>query len=395
MKRALSACAVVLAVASAHAAPALRTYPAGNLIRWIWISEANVCSGQPTFVFVGTQHPTQPGSPVDVAVDGWPGTPQVVQHYGAGLRNVSVSAVGRRDQLTDARQVPLQVLDCPGTGSLDLLIHRNPFNRYRVDFRVEPKDLRATRLFRWYFGDGQTAVTREPFVSHDYAPGVRHRDPYSYFPALVQETASGVWSGKQIALASSYDLSRKLGFVQVDVDHALTKGGTGYVLGLKVQNRHDRPVVLDHYTKHYLPCDPAEPPRSEDVAAESVFGSGVAIAHPGRARTPGRVSLGKGGSAAGRTSLPFANLPPETCAIGFTLAGQSADRLPAYGSVYFTVRRNPGFTRPVRDRETRAALLSLTEDDSVASDQVVTGEDLYLLEQRGVVERTQEGWRRP
>ena len=65
-----------------------------------------------------------------------------------------------------------------------------------------------------------------------------------------------------------------------------------------------------------------------------------------------------------------------------------------YGSFYLPVRRNPAFTKAVTDAKTLTMLKELVVAQLLPSTGEVTGEDLYLLEQRGLIERTAQGWRR-
>ena len=87
-------------------------------------------------------------------------------------------------------------------------------------------------------------------------------------------------------------------------------------------------------------------------------------------------------------------IPPETCALGFTLIGESEDRKPAYGNFYVKVRQNPRFTTPVTNARTLTALEYLDKNNLVPNADEITAEQLYLLEQRGFIERTRNGWRK-
>ena len=117
-------------------------------------------------------------------------------------------------------------------------------------------------------------------------------------------------------------------------------------------NHHDTPITFTQYLKQYLPCDYEQPTTIQSVAAETVLGSNPGISHPAGAPTPGNLTVRGGAGATGRLVLRDDQIPPETCALGFTLIGQSEDRQPAYGSFYVKVRQNPRFTRPVTDVRT-------------------------------------------
>jgi hypothetical protein len=388
------AAALVWMAVPADAAPALYTFPQGPIIKWVAVSNGTPCSGRPVIVAVGAQHPTIPGAPVELHVDGSPGAPQFVQLYGPGQRTVRVFAI-TRERVEDAHDIPLDVQDCPlQTTTLQLLHGRNPFHRYRVDFRAKLDGRPRGRAYLWYFGDGETATTTEPFVSHDYSKSMKHAERYTQFTAIVLETGSNLASARNIAVASSFALSREMGFVQADVESTVTKTGQGFVVGLDVRNHHKAPLVLNRYIKQYLPCDTRVAPRYQEVAAESVFGTGATITRPPGALTPGTVTLPVGGQVRSRLVLPLERVPEDTCVIGFNLIGQTAERRPVYGNFYLPVRRNPQRTTPLTDPKTLDALAGLVQDQLLPSADRVTGEDLYLLWQRGKVARTGSGWRR-
>jgi hypothetical protein len=186
-----------------------------------------------------------------------------------------------------------------------------------------------------------------------------------------------------------------MGFVQADVASTVTETGQGFVVGLDVRNSHKTAFTLSRYFKQYLPCDVVrEDARFEDVPAELVFGTGMTVVRPPGVLAPGDVTIGAGRTARSRLVLPLERIPPETCAIGFNIMGRATDGQKVYGSFYVPVRRNPHFTRAVLDPKTLTMLEELVDAQLLPAGGRVTGEDLYLLEQRGLIERTADGWRR-
>jgi hypothetical protein len=399
LPRAYGALALLAAAAllptSASAAPGFFTFPPGGVLKWAAVSNTTPCAGALVLVYVGASHPNTPGAPVEVHVDGFPGSPQIVQYMAPEVdQKVRLFAISRG--LEDQREVEIDVVDCPAqTATLRMLYNQNPFHKNRVDFHAELGGRPRGRAYLWVFGDGQTATTTVPFVSHDYSPSVNPADKYTYFPAFVLETSTSLVSGKNLALGSSFHRSRMMGFVQADVTPTVTKTGQGFVVGLDIRNSHKTAIRLNRYFKQYLPCDVArEQARFEDVPAELVFGTGVAISRPPGVLAPGTVTIAAGQTERSRLVLPLERIPPETCAIGFNLMGVSTDRQKVYGSFYLPVRRNPNFTKPVTDAKTLTMLKELVEAQLLPATGQVSGEDLYLLEQRGLVERTAGGWRR-
>jgi hypothetical protein len=387
--------AAVLMPSTTEAAPGFFTFPPGGVLKWAAVSDTTPCVGAPVLVYVGASHPSTPGAPVEIQVDGFPGMPQIVQYMAPEVdQKVRLFAISRG--LEDLRDVEIDVVDCPGPDTtLRMLYNQNPFHANRVDFHAELEGRPRGRAYLWVFGDGQTATTTVPFVSHDYSPSVQPANKYSYYPAFVMETSTNLISGKNIALGSSFHRSRMMGFVQADVASTVTETGQGFVVGLSIRNSYKTPIRLDRYFKQYLPCDVArDQARFEDVPAELVFGTGIPVSRPPGVLTPGTVTIGVGRTARSRLVLPLERIPAETCAIGFNLMGTTTDGQKAYGSFYLPVRRNPNFTRAVTDTDTLTLLKELVAANLLPATGKVTGEDLYLLEQRGLIERTASGWRR-
>jgi hypothetical protein len=387
--------AIVAMPAVGEAAPQVFTFPAGGLLKWAVVSDQAPCAGRPVVVAVFAQDPAAPLAPVEVYVDGDPGTPQILQLFAPVSRKVPLFARARSGS-TDRQEITLDVTACPAqTTTLRMLHHKNPFHSNRVDFRAVTQGRGRARSYRWFFGDGQQKVTTEPFVSHDYSASVDPRDKFNYYTVTVLASPSGLVSGKRIALGSSFDLSRKMGFVQADVRTGVIKTGQGFVVDLEVKNHHPVPFSFNRYLKQYLPCDTRQKPRVEDVNAEAVLGTGVTVVRPPGTLAPGVVTVPSGGAETSRLVLSLEKIPAETCAVGFNLIGTSRDRKPVYGSFYLPVRRNPRATTPVVDEDTLLAIKTLKLQGQLPPGTVeVTGEDLYMLEQRGLLERTKTGWRR-
>src|SRR5687767_6950745 len=254
-----------------EAAPAVFTFPPGGILKWAVVSDTTPCAGRPVLVAVFAQDPQNASLPVEIRVDGDPGTPQMLQYFAPVEKQVPLVAL-TRSGATDRREIPVSVQDCPTqTATLKMLYQKNPFHPNRVDFRAVLNGRERARSYRWLFGDGQQKVTTEPFVSHDFSATVDPRDKFNYYNVTVTSSPSGLVSGKRIALGSSFDLSRRMGFVQAEIRSAVTKTGQGFVVGLEIENHHNRLIEFNRYLKQYLPCDTRQKPRVEDVTAESVF----------------------------------------------------------------------------------------------------------------------------
>ena len=80
------------------------------------------------------------------------------------------------------------------------------------------------------------------------------------------------------------------------------------------------------------------------------------------------------------------------CGVGYHLTGVTAAGQPAYVSLYFDVRDNPALKRQVTDAAMKAFVIEILNRGLVPSRSKVTQEDLYRLEQQGLIRRTQLGW---
>ena len=209
---------------------------------------------------------------------GWcAGTPQAVQYFAVNpARKISIFAI-TPSRLQDRKEITIAVQACPEvTTTLELLHNRNPYRRDHVDFHAVLRGPAQARAYLWQFGDGTTATTREPFVSHDYSAAMTQQDKFSYFNATVTVSGPGLVSARRIALGSSFAMSRSMGFVQADVRHTVTKSAQGLVVGYQIRNHHGTPITFTQYLKQYLPCDYQQPTAIQSVAAETCS-----------ARTPG------------------------------------------------------------------------------------------------------------
>jgi hypothetical protein len=380
--------------ASVQGAPAIVTFPPGGIIQSALISNSTPCAGRPFLVHVVAQHPVNSAVPVEVYIDGAPGRPQMLQFFAAApQRKISIFAI-TPERIEDRQEITVAVQNCPlVTTTLELLHSRNPYHRDRVDFHAVLRSGRA-RAYQWSFGDGTTAVTQTPFVSHDYAPELTPSAKFSYFNVTVTETASNLSSARRIAVGSSFALSRSMGFVQAEVKTGVMKLPQGFVVSVDIANHHKSSITLNRYIKQYLPCDNREATRTQIVAAESALGSSNAIVHPPGVKSPGRVTVAKNTSVRTRLVLPLEDIPPETCGLGFNLIGTSSDRKPVYGSFYVKVRQNPLFTVKVSDPTTLLALEHLGDNQLVDDLDMIPADELHELTQRGFIERTRDGWRR-
>ncbi len=305
------AAVVCLASAEAAAAPATITFPPGGVLKSVLITNTTPCAGRQVLVAVNAQDPENPTGPVEIYVDGAPGTPQAVQYFAVNpVQKISIFAI-TPSRLQDRKEITIAVQSCPEiTTTLELLHNRNPYRRDHVDFHAVLRGPGQARAYQWQFGDGTTATTREPFVSHDYSAAMAQQDKFSYFNTTVTVSGPGLVSARRIALGSSFAMSRSMGFVQADVRHTVTKSAQGLVVGYQIRNHHGTPITFTKYLKQYLPCDYQQPTAIQSVAAETVLGPNPGITHPGARPTPGNLTVRGGAGASGRLVLREEQIPP-------------------------------------------------------------------------------------
>ncbi|MEM6925314.1 MAG: PKD domain-containing protein [Myxococcota bacterium] len=356
------------------------------------------------------------------------------------------------DGFDEEHTFPLKVEDC-GKDFVAVLASANPYPLYRVDFRVLATDdvLADATSFSWTFGDGSKATTNEPFISHDYRDHIDHGQRWTHFLASVKETASGLSSGRPIAVESYAQSALLSGFVHAEMgcragsDTAdgsppnddgsgpgpLAGSGWGafpgvglpgtfppgdapaYEQQIRVRHFFNRDVEFDTVKRVEKSCDPDAPARWQDLTVYDVFGArpdlGIAAPPPPPAvpsdTVPGVITIQQETANPPRPSLTIAPgqevtgvlerswdaVAPDTCVVGYHLLGHVDDNpdMRAAGSCYFRIRVGPDDVAPITDLPTRKALAAFIASDP---DKRLTTDELHALENQGVLRRTPDGW---
>lgn len=283
---------------------------------------------------------------------------------------------------------------------------RNPYHRYTVDFRtaLHPQQP-AGQIYDWTFGDGQTATTNAPFVSHDYSKSLQHQARYTEFEVSVVAKLSGFKARRTIAIPSSFFMSRRMGYVQAEIEHTKQPLPGGDVsVAIQVHNYHTESIAFDRYLKQYHHCDPNVPPRWQEVSAYSIFGEGVLpqVAQDGYPKkyepnapnptSPGLITIEAEGIQPGRLTIPANEIPKDVCVIGYSLLGKTPSGLKVYGNFWIEVRRNPLKMETESNTKKLKVLKYLLDHNLVSNPDLITTENLYYLEQQGVIKNTPDGW---
>ena len=196
-----------------------------------------------------------------------------------------------------------------------------------------------------------------------------------------------------------------MGFVQAEIEHTKQPLPGGDInVAIQVHNYHTESIAFDRYLKQYHHCDPSIPPRWQEVSAYSIFGASVhpQVAQDGYPKeyepnasnptSPGVITVNAEGTQHGRMKIPASQIPKDVCVIGYSLLGSTPSDLKVYGNFWIEVRRNPLKMKTESNIKKLQLLKHLIDQNLVNNPDVITTEDLYYLEQRGVIKNTPNGW---
>lgn len=132
--------------------------------------------------------------------------------------------------------------------------------------------------------------------------------------------------------------------------------------------------------------DPATALERSELSTRLSTGASVAPT------ASGVVVLPAGQKHTGYLKTNVSEIPDKTCNVAYHLKGDTPSGLQVYASLYYEVSLNPHITSAVVDRDQRAFLNSLSDAKLLPNRDRITLEDIYHLEQLGVVRRTERGW---
>jgi hypothetical protein len=257
-----------------------------HLITAVTVDKKTLCQGDEAKITVETQHPDGLPNTVDVFVNQRAGAVQYLQFTGLpGTRRVSVQA-NTPERYVDFAEASVELVPCAQiVRRPHVWMGPNPFHPDHVDFVVTNHtefDLKltpgttafVTKAYVWEFGDGQTATTIEPFVTHDYSGSAHHGDRFRNFVLQVgvQQPPGPLGTiiatgHKSLALYDFYEFYRRMGVIQPPalagdpqlVDQLPDGSGAGYVGAYTLTNIDDVGLTLTASRLERRYCDPNRP----------------------------------------------------------------------------------------------------------------------------------------
>ena len=144
----------------------------------------------------------------------------------------------------------------PGTRAMNNLV----LDLGTVDLRrrLDELDPAPAARYEWDFGDGTSAVTDSPVVSHDFFDGIDHAAGFGTFHVSVTAAHSGVTTIRTLTVFSAYAACRRLGTIvpRVVADTFASKRYSMLSASFSVQNVEDEPLVLDQLSVTPVTQDP-------------------------------------------------------------------------------------------------------------------------------------------
>ena len=281
-----------------------------------------------------------------------PGDHQFVQFANAPGNRLLYATVETADGNVDFVQIPVTVRACPTeqpTVALHFWGDRGVPNG--VEFMVRGYDDKGHEVsvaqpasFTWDFGDGTTAATTTPLVTHDYSAAVDPLKEYNYFNVFVSVTNSqGTMTTKKVVpVWSLYAKNRSKGIIQPPSTVSFSLSN----YAVQVKNHEPTPISIIAARTDFIPCD-----TNQDVKQQPVQAMNVAVP----ASATGTVNV-----------APPATIPDDVCGLGIHLMG-NAPAGTVYSDTYARVKENPQLLQDVTDPDTIALLneaSAVTQDPS-------------------------------
>jgi len=384
---------------SAAPAPSVAPDPP-PVIDEIVLEKKEVCAGEENLVTVKS-HTTNNTDPfLHTVIDGHMGTswPMTLWRDDDGnvLGQHSITVFGRGNVATTVPLPQYEVKDCRPTyiAAIQQRVRANTWADFDFEARVvgiPPAPTEADRkrgappppvpkpfkpvAFTWTFGDGETATTLTPLVSHSYE-GREQNALYSYFLVGVSirgakgETATGRMALPLINPAFESLAEKGLVTLLIALDPRFPELGSDGKVTQKVRLWHTQPgpVTIEHasLTKYYRQAAGQTPASDVDVA--SVLGTTV-------------IPPGKDGITT--TVILDPQSEEEIFSKTWALRGTSAEGYPVIGT--FSVMIPP--PKPTADASTPIFDPLLKQKIMLARQMLgkdtVDDEDLWRLEREG------------
>ncbi len=141
---------------------------------------------------------------------------------------------------TDTKAQPVQSLTDKTGGTITA---QSAIATLSAGLKVEPQ---ATS-YKWTFGDGTTATTQAPSVSHDYFPAIQAGLISHAFDVTCTAVHDNVTVTRTLVLNSAYGLCKRFGTIVPNVDSdvfATWQKGVGFSASMTVYNIEAEPITL-------------------------------------------------------------------------------------------------------------------------------------------------------
>ena len=270
-----------------------------KLIGSVSVEPATVHPGQPVLVQVldGSGKPYTSDSPVVVSINGVPVPRRYLQFVGTGAYTLQVRAVsGSNSEMATATVTvagaPLmfrRMLTAPAVSLIPKLQVAQTFgNHYVATFTLgvappttaasktataaptplaaltnkapiknvgqivkldsSPKLTPQATIYQWNFGDGTTATTQAPTVTHDYFPAIQAGIISHAFDVSCTVEHDNITVTRTLVLHSAYELCKRFGTMvpQVESDvFATWQKNVGFSASMTVYNIESEPITLN------------------------------------------------------------------------------------------------------------------------------------------------------
>jgi hypothetical protein len=366
---------------AATATPAPAAPPVAPVVDEVVVEKRSVCEGEDNLVTVRAHTPNGGDAFLHYTIAGSAGSPNPVRLYRQKDGSVpwpSVRVFGKDNVLTSVPVPRYEVRDCGATRTA-LISHSlrpNTSSEFELFAKIgEHGDLTNRPPFRgveyrWKFGDGSTATTKVPQVTHSY----EHRPQTSLNSDFVVGVEVTSTDGERVSGRTVLDL-RNPAFEMLSVGHAVALMSSldprlpelderGVVhQGVRLWHRSPRPVTIGRVrsTRSYADGH-TSPPQEVDIG--SLLGSS---------------SIPPGDKGIELSTQLDTNLEPDVLVVTYDIEGTSSDGLLVKGG--FSVMRPPVPSKtPIADK---TMLAKIAAAQSMLHTDVVSLRDLQRLEQEG------------
>ena len=364
------------------------------IVDQVILEKTEVCAGEENLVTVKAHTPNGTDPYLHYMIDGQLGQAVPVRMFQNGkddrvAGNHQITVFGRGNTSVTVPIPNYRVKDCQPARivNIETRVRANSWAYFDLQakivlmpplhadrYLVAPKDF-VPVSYVWKFGDGETATTTAPIVSHDYEG--RPQDAlYSYFVVGVEARGKDgeVVAGRtSLALLNpAFEALAVKGVValMISLDPRFPELGSDGRVTQKVRVWHHRPgpvtILRAWRTKYFEAAAGESKPEVVDVA--SVLGTAT-------------IPAGRDGITT--TAVLDTNTEPDVHVITYRFEGTSQEGYPVGGSFSVMVpppKPTAENSQKIVDRTMKAKIMAAR---AILGKDVVTDEDLWMLERQG------------